>query len=127
MTKSKTTLLFFSSSAMALLGGALLQFILFRKLFPMELLAGWALTLAHGALALWINVRAIGPNTTRFFLLGLGLNGIRFIFLVVLPAFIKKIDKGSFFPFAVITVWGYLVFMVSEIWTLHKRSMRDNI
>jgi hypothetical protein len=109
-------------SALAALGAGAATVALAGE--PMDargLAAGWAVAVAQGLAALWIDGRAIGAGTARFLLWGLGANSLR-IAMVAGSIFAFR-QPGVGRSYVISLVAGFLTFMVGEVLVLHFRSL----
>jgi hypothetical protein len=118
---------FFAALAVSLLGSAALA-ALAAGPWP---LFGWAagnlLAVGNGVLAAWISRRAVGPDVTRFFLWGLGANGLRAMTLVLSIAAADRLRFPERNPLILCALFGYFVFLVREILDLHFRSAASSM
>lgn len=87
------------------------------------IVCGWAVAAASSAVALFLNRRSIGPDSTRFLRYGLLGHGLRFLAVVGLLVGFPLISDGSYVSFAIALVISYIVLMSHEIWTLHVAGL----
>ena len=97
----------------------------FHGIYGREILAAQALSMMHGATALWITHRALRHKDHSFFLWGLGMNGIRVLVLLAVVIGISRADGLGFQPFVTAVLIGYFCFLFSEIGYLHMASIRS--
>ena len=117
---------FSTALVIAITGSAVMIYACFgRWCMDAWALAG-ILTLTHGIISVWIIVRAVGSNPTRFFIWALGLNVLRFALLLGVVAWANRSGMRNFYPFLTATLFGYFVLMAGEIWSLHTRSLRGD-
>jgi hypothetical protein len=88
--------------------------------------AGMILSLTQGVIALWISAQAVGLNTARFFGWGLGLHAVRLGVVFGILVLVRVTGWVDFFPFLTVVLWGYVVFMAGEVWSLHANGLRSS-
>jgi hypothetical protein len=115
---------FLAAGAVAFTGSAVLIRTCFGAWFPGAWALAGILTLTHGFFSVWINVRAVGGSTTRFFIWALGLNGLRFALMLGVLAWAHGSGMEDFQPFLAAVLFGYFALMAGEVWSLHVRSLR---
>lgn len=113
-----------SAAAAALIGSAAVLYACFERWHPGAWALAAILTLTHGFFSVWINVRAVGGGTTRFFIWALGFNGIRIALLLGVLAWAHRSGMRDFYPFLTAVLFGYFALMAGEILSLHTRSLR---
>ena len=97
----------------------------YGRYFWPELASAWVLTALHGSGAWVINRRALNPDTTRFLLWGVGINGVRVLLLLATILMVHWLGVGHFQPFLVTTLIGYFCFLFSEVSALHVQGLKD--
>lgn len=82
------------------------------------------LSLTQGIIALWISAHAVGLNAASFFGWGLGLHAVRLAVVFGILVLVRLTGWVDFFPFLTVVLWGYVVFMAAEVWSLHRNGLR---
>jgi len=86
--------------------------------------AALVVTAAHGAAFFLINEQAMRSESTLFFVWALGMNGVRFVALLLLILGLRLFGVPLLVPFVVALLGGYFCVLFSEIWHLHSTSLR---
>lgn len=90
--------------------------------FPLT--AAWIVALFHGAAAFLINNRAIRLPAERFFIWGVGMNGLRVLGLLALFMAAYRWYPDHFRAFLTASMIGYFCFLFCEIWNIHRATGR---
>ncbi|NKB25218.1 MAG: hypothetical protein GKR87_12740 [Kiritimatiellae bacterium] len=97
--------------------------IFFERIYLKELIWSWVLTYSNASLTGVINKTAIGASVNKFFLWGLGIHGLRIFTVVLIIAMMRWVDIKNFLPFLTTTLIGYVCMLISEVLSLHLKSL----
>jgi len=91
------------------------------------LLAAWLLALLHGFAVYIITRHALKFTDHKFFMWGLGMNGVRVLVLLTVLFLLHRWGMEYFQTFLAATLIGYFCFLFSEVFYLHHMSMKGHI
>ena len=115
---------FLVASAIAIMG-SLIILNAYSEIFPAkELLCGLLLVFFNAFIGTFIANKVLTHRYTGFLVWGMLINGFRIGIFLVLLLVIFKTNLLNNREFAAITLFGYLVFLGREVYTLHTQSLR---
>ncbi|MEE9368932.1 MAG: hypothetical protein V3V05_08705 [Pontiella sp.] len=89
-----------------------------------ELFCSWLLVFFNAYIGTFIANKALKQNYTGFFVWSMLINGLRIGVFVMILLIILKTNILNNREFASITLFGYLVFLAQEVYSLHTQSLR---
>jgi hypothetical protein len=113
-----------SASVVFMVGSVIILNTFFGSLLLKELFYCWLLVFINAYIGTFIANRALKSQSTGFLVWGMLINGFRIGVFVIVLLVILKSNFLSSREFASITVFGYLVFLAREVYSLHTHSLR---
>lgn len=113
-----------SAGGIYMVGSVFILNTFFQNMRLKELFCSWLLVFINAYIGTFIANKALGQRYTGFWVWGMLINGFRIGIFVILLLVILKSNILNNRAFAAITLFGYLVFLVREVFSLHIRSLR---
>ncbi len=111
-------------SMVFILGSVIILNTFYGNLLLKELFYCWLLVFINAYIGSFIANQALKQDSTGFLVWGMLINGFRIgVFLIVLLVILKSNILNNR-EFAAITLFGYLVFLAREVYSLHTHSLR---
>jgi len=102
----------------ALFMSAIIMLFVYQQLYIPELLVGWLIALFYGCINATTRRAAIKSDVTRFFIIGIGINGLEFILLLIACLMIihsQILYTYQFLMSLFVSYFTYLIYIVINL------------
>ena len=106
------------------IGSVLIMRWQFQEILKKELLSSWLVVFSNAYIGAFIASQALKRGPTAFFVWSMLINGMRIGLLVILLLILSQSNVLNFRAFISVTLFGYVLFLVGEVASIHSQSMK---